>query len=292
MSDPTPANVRRSLTLAGIGAVAGLALAGIGLFTAKGTSTLAVPPEDVALVNQQAISRVDYIAMLQAMHGTDLAHATVEQKQRVLDDMIREELLVQRGKELDVAGVDPEVRATMVTAVEQGAAMNAFTEQPSDQRLQVYFDSHRAAYASEGEIAVRDLVFTDANMARDAVAALRGGAALEAVIAKFKARDTGKVKGAEFYFAAKIHLGDALYAAAQVLPSGGISDPLEADGMHVLVVTQNTPPTPFAFETVRARVLDDYRRETATKAQAANGDFLRKRANILIAPDSIAKESR
>ena len=50
------------MVLMALGALSGLALAGYALFTARGTSTLYVPPEDIALVNQQAISRIDYLA--------------------------------------------------------------------------------------------------------------------------------------------------------------------------------------------------------------------------------------
>src|SRR6202044_1999279 len=110
-------SIRRSFVLMGIGALLGVAMAGYALFTARGTSTLIVPSEDVALVNQQPISRSDYLLQLQTLYGVDLQHATATQRRKVLDDMIREELFVQRGKELDVASTDPEVRSAMVNAV-------------------------------------------------------------------------------------------------------------------------------------------------------------------------------
>ena len=65
---------RRSVALYALGAVIGLILAGFALFTAKGTSTLVVPPEDVALVNQQPIARSDYICQLKALFDADYAH--------------------------------------------------------------------------------------------------------------------------------------------------------------------------------------------------------------------------
>ena len=46
----------------GIGTIIGLGIAGYGLFTAKGTVTRVVPPENVALVNQRPILRTDFIA--------------------------------------------------------------------------------------------------------------------------------------------------------------------------------------------------------------------------------------
>jgi hypothetical protein len=141
---------RRSFVLMGGGALVGLVMAGYALFTARGTSTLIVPPEDVALVNQQPISRSDYLLQLQTLYGVDLQHATATQRRKVLDDMIREELFVQRGKELDVASTDPDVRSAMVNAVELEIAADAITAQPSEQQLRAYYALHRERYASEG----------------------------------------------------------------------------------------------------------------------------------------------
>ena len=283
---PTQAGVRRTLLMAAAGTIVGLAIAGFGLFTAKGTSTLMVPPEDVALVNQQPISRIDYIALLQTMYSTDLAHATAAQKQRVLNDMIQEELLVQRGKELDVAAVDPQVRTAIVAAVEQQEAMPAFTDNPNEQKLREFFEGRRETYSSEGVISLHDLLFADTATADEAAAALRAGQAVVTVLQNFKGRDTHKVKGEDFYFAAKIHLGDVLFAAAQKLPGGTVSHPVPTEeGVHVLAVLKNAPPVLLSYGAIRARVADDYRRDAAARLQEINRDFLRKRANVLISDD-------
>src|ERR1700730_10651293 len=149
----------RSFVLMGSGALLGLLMAGYALFTARGTSTLIVPPEDVALVNQQPISRSDYLAQLQTLYGVDLQHATAAERQKTLDDMIREELFVQRGKELDLASTDPDVRAALVNAVELEIAADAITDQPTEGALRLYYDAHRERYASEGMMSLHDLVF-------------------------------------------------------------------------------------------------------------------------------------
>ena len=151
-------NYRRGLILMAAGAMLGLVIAAIGLFTAKGTSTLVVPADDVALVNQQPISRSDYLTQIRALYDTDLAHATAEQRRKVLDDMIREELFVQRGTELDVAAADPAVRSAMVSAVEQQAATDAMTSVPSDEKLLAYYTKNKAHYSTEGDLNMRDLV--------------------------------------------------------------------------------------------------------------------------------------
>ena len=157
--DPSKISNARSFVLMAAGVLIGLVLAGYSLFTAHSASTLIVPAEDVALVNQQPVSRTDYLALLQTLYGVDLNHATREQRHKVLDDMIREELFVQRGKELDVAASDPDVRSALVNAVELEIAENAITSQPSEAALRQFFETHQDRYVSEGVMRVRDWVF-------------------------------------------------------------------------------------------------------------------------------------
>jgi hypothetical protein len=257
--DPSQISNARSFVLMAAGVLIGLVLAGYSLFTARSASTLIVPAEDVALVNQQPVSRADYLALLQTLYGVDLSHATLEQRHKVLDDMIREELFVQRGKELDVAATDPEVRSALVNAVELEIAENAITSQPSEAALRQFFETHQDRYVSEGVMRVRDLL---------------------------NGRDSGRTKGEEFYFAAKIHLGDELFAAARNLGNGEVSKPiLLPDGIHVLDMQQNKRPVAFDFAAARAQVLSDYRNEAVDKLKSSGESFLRKRANVLIADD-------
>jgi hypothetical protein len=279
---------RRSFVLMGCGALAGLLMAGYSLFTARGTSTLIVPPEDVALVNQQPIARSDYLLQLQTLYGVDLPHATAAQRHKVLDDMIREELFVQRGKELDVAATDPDVRAAMVNSVELEIAADAVTSQPSEAQLRGYFASHQARYAGEGVMMLRDYVFPpgDAKAAAEAAEVFRTKAPTPALLGRWHASDSRKVADEEFYFAVRIHLGDALFDVARELPDGGVSAPLSLpDGIHVLCMLKNKRPIPFDFAAARDQVLTDYRGDAIGRLRTGDEGFLRKRANILIADD-------
>ena len=284
----TPMSSRRSFIFMGCGALAGLLMAGYSLFTARGTSTLAVPAEDVALVNQQPISRSDYLLQLQTLFGVDFQHATAAQRRKVLDDMIREELFVQRGKELDVASTDPEVRAALVNAVELEIAADAVTSQPGEAQLRAYYAAHQTRYASEGVMTLRDYAFArgDAKTAAEAALALQTGPATPALLARWHAADSGKVAGEEFYFAARIHLGEPLFGAARELPDGGVSAPIALpDAVHVLYMVRNKKPVRFDFAAARDQVLTDYRNDAIAHVRTGDEAFLRKRANVLIADD-------
>jgi parvulin-like peptidyl-prolyl isomerase len=285
--DPAKVNSQRSFFLGVCGALIGLLLAGYALFTARGTSTLRVPAEDVALVNQQPISRSDYLLQLQSLYSVEFSHATQEQRQKVLNDMIREELFVQRGKELDVASTDPDVRNALVNAVELEIASDAITSQPTEAALRSYYQAHPERYASEGIMTVEDYVFPANGAAvSQAIDALKVQAPTPDLIARFGGKSSGKAGDEEFYFAAKIHLGDRLFEAARGLPQGGVSDPIEVqDGTHVLYMQKNVKPALQDFATARVQVLSDYRNERIRRLTTGDEAFLRKRANIRIADD-------
>ena len=286
--DPSQISNARSFVLMAAGVLIGLVLAGYSLFTARSASTLIVPAEDVALVNQQPVSRADYVALLQTLYGVDLSHATREQRRKVLDDMIREELFVQRGKELDIASTDPDVRSALVNGVELEIAENAITSQPSEAVLREFFETHPDRYVSEGVMRVRDLVFPASALRElpNEPEALKTVVADAQMLGQLKGRDSGKTKGEEFYFAAKIHLGDELFAAARGLANGEVSKPIQLpDGVHVLDMEQNKHPVPFSFAAARSQVLSDYRNQAVDKLKSSGESFLRQRANVLIADD-------
>ena len=296
-SEPAPRPVRpqaagvsvtRSLLLMAAGAAVGLILAGYALFTARGTSTLHVPAEDVALVNQQPISRTDYIAQINTLYSVDLAHASAAERTRVLEDMIREELFVQRAKELDLASTDPEVRAAMVNAVELEIAATAITEQPTEAALRAYYTAHRERYASEGTMTVRDFIFKPDRMADAEQAAERFKlAAPDAALRDpMHAGESTQSGDEQFYFAAKIHLGQRLFDVARHMVDGGVSPPIrEAGSLHVLYMVKNQTPVPMEFGAARDQVLNDYRTSAIAHLRSGDEVFLRKRANVQIADD-------
>lgn len=287
------AHPTRALIICGAGAIIGLGIAGFGLFTAKGTVTRVVPPEDIALVNQRPILETDYTAQLETQFNVPLAQATREQKQTVLHDMIREELYVQRGLELDMPATDPDTRTALVAAVEQQAAADAASSPPTDAQLHAFYDAHKDKYSADGRMTLHDLVLAshaidDAGKQamQSAAGELRGGAPLDVVMKKYGLAESGKVNGEEFYFAAQIHLGDTLYHVAEGMATGQVSDVVSVpDGPHVLVMVQNRPPVPESYDVARENIASDYKRDLTTKLQTDEENYLRAKAEILIRPD-------
>jgi parvulin-like peptidyl-prolyl isomerase len=278
-------NTTRSLVLCAFGAVIGLVIAGIGLFSARGTATHNVPPEDIALVNQRPVLRSDFVNQLESETGESFEQASRAEKLKVLDEMIREELLVQRGLELDFAETDQMTRNSLAMAMDQQALAEVTTSQPSEQQLREFFDKNPARYASDGILTVRHLVVPTMQTAHEVVAALRANTTVEQVIARYGLTEP-RNDGDEFYFAARIHLGDAVYAAALKLKDGEVSEPIQTgDGIHIVKVIKDKVPVPLSFERARLQVLTDFKNAQQERLMAETMKFLRDRSKILIASD-------
>ncbi|HTM81603.1 peptidylprolyl isomerase [Asticcacaulis sp.] len=275
---------RRSLILCAIGAVAGLGLAGMGLFTAQGTRTSHVPPEDIALVNGVPILVSDYETQVRDLYGVSLSQTSRQQRKGVLASMIREEIYVQRGVELGMQNDVIEVRSALVAAVEGQQTVNAIAAPVDSSELLAFYKAHPDKYSSEGTIDLDDYVAPDASKAQAATTALRAGQPSQAIIAMGLKPGSRMTDGSEYYFAAEAHLGKPLFTVARDLKDGQVSDPVQAeDGWHVLVMRRNSPPVERPYDTLKDKVLQDVREDKAARLHTAAEGFLRKRADILYA---------
>jgi hypothetical protein len=287
--NPAQPSARRSLILLACGAIIGLGIAGFGLFTAKGTAVHTVPPEDAALVNQQPILISDLTNQLQSEFTIPYSQATPEQKTKVLGDMIAEELMVQRGLEMNLPASDPDVRAAIVAGVELQNSATVIADQPDQQKLNAYYQQHLDRYRTQGVISLHDLVLpagaagamaTMQHVADD----LRHGQSAQAVEQRYHVTDTGRVKDDELDFAAKIHLGAKLYAAVVDLKAGQATDPVaDADSVHVLQVVKRQPSVQLTLAQASDQVFTDLKKDAQATVQANNIRFLEGKAQILIA---------
>jgi parvulin-like peptidyl-prolyl isomerase len=286
-------STKRAMMLYAIGALVGLGAAGYELLSARGTETRQVPAENVALVNQQPILRSDFITQVESETGLPYENTSRKDKLRVLDEMVDEELKVQRGLELNFAETDQDTRNALSNVVDQQMLVEVAIRQPTEQELTDYYNSHKAQYQTPGAMTVCDLVVAGGNLdsdqlaerARVAVAALRSGATLQQVVQHYGLVNKNDCES-NFYFAIQIHLGEQLYEAAKELATGAISTPIRSgDGLHILQMINNTAPVPESYSNARDQVWGDYRTYREAQIRTGTMRFLRHRAKILIASD-------
>jgi hypothetical protein len=255
-----------------------------------------VPAEDVALINGRHILKSDFIAQTQVETALPFDQTTKEQRVKVLNEMVDEELLVQRGLETDLAASDADVRAAEVQGVQLQVDADVLAQQPSDEQLQAYYIAHKDKYSGEGIMAMRDLVIhPDENLTPDqamakvkqAADAFRKGNGSDDVAATFGFKDSGKIeRGDLFDFAVKIKLSPALYAAAQKLSARQTSEPiLEAGNIHLLLMEKREAPAERSFADAKDAVVQDYKKEEQTRVETANLAYLKGKADIQLAPE-------
>jgi hypothetical protein len=243
----------------------------------------------------------DYIHETEVREGVPFAQTTLAQRSRQLHDMIDQELLVQRSLALDLPEQDTDSR----TALQDGviALLNApvLAIEPSDDALRAFYIAHRANYATHGSMTMLDLVLhvggfentdqtVDQAMADAAEGAyqLRSGASIDAVKQHFGFVDSGRMNGAEPDFAARLHLGPKLYAVAEKLDDGAISQPVaDSDGVHLMIMQQRVAPVLNDYDSVRNNVYADYQNAQKARAKAENLKFLRSNAKIQLASGAI-----
>ena len=303
-----PQSTRRSIGMLALGALLGLVIAGYGLFTAKGTRSEGVPPEAMALVNGLPILRSDFMTQVQTQFATAFARSTSEQRRKVLADMIAEELLVQRGLEIDLSSYDPDVRAAMVAGVELEVAADVLAEQPSEPQLRDYYERHKAKYVSEGVMRLREIVSRATgsvslaqatSTAQEAVNALRAGQPLEAVMQRYDLVDSGRLMDAGrvdtgdiLEFAVKEKLGTEIYGVARGLRAGQISDTIrQRDGARVIVMVQRRMPVQQDYTAAADQVWTDYKNDALARVRTANIRYLRSRAAITLSDDARSLEA-
>jgi parvulin-like peptidyl-prolyl isomerase len=291
----------RAAILPACAALLGAAIAAMGLFRAAPNAE-AVPPGYVAMVNKKGILTNDFQSQTASVTGKSFAETTAAERRKTLNDMIDEELLVQRGVLLDLPETTTEVRDVMTAAV--NAQIDAATKGmvPSEAELMNYYQQHRSSYSTAGSMSLRDLVLhvggyqaIDQSTAQaqtdaaEAIYQLRSGVATERVMEHFGMVDSGRADNGEVLdFAAKLHLGVKLFSVADKMVDGEVSEPIpDADGVHVLLMQRRVSPHVADFTSVKPKIYSDFMEAAAKRAQEEGLKILRRDAQITFSPGAL-----
>jgi len=285
----------RGSVLLAIGAGAGVALAASGLVASSVTRGRGLPPGAVARVNGALVRGDDYARSLDALERDRRAGREPADRRLVLDRLIDEELLVQRGLELGLARQDARVRRDLTAAVIDAVVTEHEDGTPSDADLEAFYRRERDFFARPGRLRVRQLwcradTAADAPSAearaRAAAASLRAGEDFAGVRARLGDPEIAPLPDALLSPAKLLdHLGPTALRAALELEAGAVSDPVRsATGYHVLQVIEREAEWVPPREEVADEVVAEYRRRRGERALRAYLDGLRARAEVEIAP--------
>src|SRR5262245_33106746 len=280
---------RRARALLALGAGTGLALA-VASLLGGGRTARSLPPDAVAIVDGVTIGRDDYARTLAGLASDRRAPPTDAERRRVLDRLIDEELLLQRGIELGLVRRDRTVRGPLVAATID--LLGHAPAEPTAAELAAYYDAHRDWFTRPGRLRVRQ-VFVRAPAPEDdapasaraaeAARRLRAGEDFVAVRTALGDDEVAPVPDA-LLPPAKLreYVGDTVTRTAIDLGPGATSDAVRSGtGYHVVQVVEREAPAVPPFEEIQGEVRAEVRRRGDEAALRAALDRLRADADVL-----------
>lgn len=289
-----PAASRRPVWLLALGTALGVTLAASGLLQASDGTSL--PDGAVARVNDAFIWRDDYQRLVAGLESDTREPADEATRRRVLDRMIDEELLVQRGLELGLPNVDRRVRADLTGALIASVARDAESREPDEDELETFYEANEDFFTQPGRLHVRQVFFrvrTQAEAgdalarAREARRRLEAGEPLARVRDELGDAEISPVPDAPLP-AAKLreYVGPTVLRTALELREGEHSDPVRSGtGYHVIELVERQPDAVPPLAEIRDQVRAEWLRRAGDRALRDYLDELRERAEVRVAAE-------
>ena len=244
----------------------------------------------VATINGNAIPADRYYGAIAEMAIQDRGpELTVEQRESMLNDLITDELLVERGLELRLVRHIGAARRALTTAVIESVLAPIDAQLPSDDDLRAFYeeqvDQFEARYSYHVEaVFIRGHTADDLERARQAQASLAGGEPALAVETQFG--DPSPIRlpdGPTPAGTLRNYIGPTATRTAAELEPGGVSDPIRvANGYRIIQLIDRVVDARPAFEDVRDSVLLLWRRQQEEQALADTVERLRNDADVVV----------
>lgn len=271
-------NEKADLRLLALGAIAGLAVAGVGILQRESANDV-LPENTVARVNDVLISRDRYDRAVnrainyagQPVNGDD---------SMMLQRLIDEELLIQRGIELGMTQSDTAVRQAIIDSLIASVTAEADAASPSEQELGQYLAANPERFSYVAKVSAEAWQTDDESAAQAFVAALRANdaAANEGVRAM-----PDLPPGLMSMEILGTYLGPGIAAAAAEMPEGSSAVFARRGRWVVVRIDKKERSTLTDLNAIRNRVLVDYRRNLADTTLRNYIAGLRQRASISVA---------
>lgn len=256
------------------GALAGLLAAGFGILR-QADSSSELPTNAVARINDQVITRDNYDRALARLGTRDIAE---DRKAWLLQRLVEDELLVQRGIELGMAQSDITVRSAMIDSLIASVTAEADAASPSDSELKKYLADNAERFSYTSSLSVAAWQTDDESVAQTFITALRddGIAVTTDVIVPIPDLPPG-LAPLEIL---REYLGPGITAAAAEMPEGSSAVFARRGRWLVVQVLEKRSSAVTDLSLVRNRILLDYRRNLADQTLQEYVDGLRRRAAV------------
>lgn len=272
------ASMRRTDVYYLIAGIAGLAAALIG---AVGAPHIELVADPAAVVNGVPIPREALARATVALETDSRNPVTTDREAGVLERLIEEELLVQRGVELGLAETDFAARRAIVQSVIALAIAERAGQEPNDDELRRFYRENAGFFAPAQRFSA-SVVFFAAGAPRQRIEAAR-----QALARGASAEGLGDPVAIPFPRAAlpesewrRLLGADAARAAAAITP-GQVTEPVAASGGVFVIRVDGFAAAPAPrYESVAQEVRNEWDRRADEAAVRAYLERLKRRARI------------
>ena len=263
------------LLLAVLAAIA-LAIAGV----AVDPSTL--PAGAVASVNGQPIARADYEAMVQRVAAQLAQPPGAAERAEILERMIDEELLIQRGIALGLPRSEGRLRSMLVTEVMNQALAGERSRPVQDAELTTFYASNAGYFSRPALLRVRRYGFANAGAVAEFRTALEGGD-LAGMDGFAEARDAVLPDAGMPLPRLRDYVGEAQAARIAALAPGQILEQPQQDGrVDVYLLVEAQPGRTPDFAGIHAEVETEFRRRRDEQVLTEYLASLRAEARLVL----------
>jgi hypothetical protein len=283
--------------LLAIGAATGLALAAWGLLGNAASARL--PADAIARVNGTVIRGEDFNRLVAAVMEDMRTPDQEKARERVLERMIDEELLIQRALDLGMVHLDRKVRADLTSSVIASVVNDVKGLEPDSRELEEFFAENKEYFTRPGRLHARQIFFRTRPQAGEDPQTSDPLVRAQKASARLVAGDdyeVGKADLGDFEIspipatmlpAAKLreYLGPTLLRTIVELEVGQWSEPVRSgSGIHLVQLVDREPAKTPPLAEIRDQVRVDWRRRQGDQALRNYLEELRTRADIEVSP--------
>ncbi len=280
----------RSLYLLGAGALMGIGLAFYGLVSDETARRDAWGDGVAAKINDSQISREAYETHIGRLAADKRNPLTDDDRAHVLERLIEEELLIQRGVEIGLVERERSVRAAIVQSMINAIIADTLTMDVPEKDLAAFYKDNGRYFVGAAQLHIRALMIRkgqDVEVARaraeKAQTALMAGAPVAQVRETYG--DAQIVRAPDGLLpAAKLrdYVGPTVLEAALGLDRGDVSDIVETPtAFHLFRVIDVQRAAIPPLDEVREQVLSEYRKRAGDKALRDYLEWLKSRADLV-----------
>lgn len=235
----------------------------------------------VARVNDINISRDDFDRAMQRLAPGDGSAAPPDAQAAVIEILVNDELLLQRGLELGMAQSDVTIRTAVVNSLIASVTAEADAASPTDEQLATYLAEHADRFSYTSRVAVRAWQTDDESIAQSFAAAVRTGKHETTIDGMTRIPDLPDALLT--LDALRDYLGPGITAAVANMPANSSSVFARRGRWVVVHVVEKETAVADDLAAIRNRVLIDYRRSLADEMLKTYLEELRERASISVA---------